>query len=125
MDSELQISSVLPWPAHLPSAGDTGYHWEGSNGDSSRGGSILTWTDEARHETSSSNLDASMQGGCPPTGGHQDVGVAFEIMSRCILEKGGHGRRWRVMDPVFTSQEGCPGQRGQLCFVLPQRTELG
>jgi len=110
--------------------GTQDHHWECTNGNTSCGGSILMWTEESRWETSYSGLDASMRGGCRPAGGpwRKDTrmrGMSPKILVRFITEECNHSWRWGVMVPVFTSQEGCPGQRGLVCSVSPQRTELG
>lgn len=65
------------------------YHWEGTNGKPSCGGSILMWTDEASWEKFYSSLDAFMRGGCQPTGEHQDVGSGqvfhWEVHSQQVM----------------------------------------
>lgn len=51
--------------------------------------------------------------------------VSAEIMGSFVSKKGIHCWRWGVIVSIFTSQEDCPGQRGLVCSVSAQRTELG
>lgn len=52
-------------------------------------------------------------------------GMSPKTLGRFIIEESSHSWWWAVMVPVFTSQGGCLGQKGLVCSVSPQRTELG
>lgn len=109
------------------------HHWEYANGSTSCGGFILMWTEKAKWETSYSSLDTSMRGRCQSTEGswRKDTrmwGMLPKILGRFtwgLTEECNQSWRWGVMVPIFISQEHCPGQRGLVCSVSPQRTELG
>lgn len=133
MDSELMGTSVLSVitastpPVELVTQAP---HQESANGDPSCSDSFSMWTGEAGWATTYSGPDAFPQGGCQPAGApwRKDTrkqGMPPKISGRFITEECSHSWRWRAMVPVFTPQEGCPGHRGLVCSVCPQRTELG
>ena len=92
-------------------AGDTGLPLGGYRWKSSCGGSTVMWMDEARWETLYSSLDTSMQGGCQPTGGHQDVGR--------VTQDRGQLYHWEA----FTAGDGEPWSCLHISRGLPSWAE--
>lgn len=98
------------------------YLWEASNGNPSCGGSILMWTDEARWETFYFSLDASMQGGCQPTGRHQDVRSVTRDHGQVVIEKCTHSWRWGAVVLSSHLKRAILGKEGgSLCVSTKDR----